>query len=88
MNFGKKKENNPKSLALRSWLNQLRYIHAVRYHVAIINNGEKNICNEIYSGLDFLMLELCMLSSSFGLCTSPKFSLMHVYALIENNVIF
>ena len=78
MNFGKKKENNPKSLALRGWLNQLWYIHAVLYHVAIINNGEKNIYNERYNGLDFLMLELCMLSSSFVLCTSPKFSLMHV----------
>ena len=78
MNFGKKKENNPKSLALRGWLNQLWYIHAVLYHVAIINNGEKNIYNERYNGLDFLMLELCMLSSSFVLGTSPKFSLMHV----------
>ena len=60
MNFGKKKENNPKSLALRGWLNQLWYIHAVLYHVAIINNGEKNIYNERYNGLDFLMLELIM----------------------------
>ena len=46
--------------------------------MAIINNGEKNICNEMYNGLDFLMLELRMLSSSFALCTTPKFSVMYV----------
>lgn len=74
----KKKENNPKFLAMRNWLNQLWYIHVVLHHVAIINNGEKNICNEMYNGLDFLMLELRMLSSSFALCTTPKFSVMYV----------
>ena len=54
----KKKENNPKFLAIRNWLNQLWYIHAVLYHVAIINKGEKNIYNEMYNGLDFLMARI------------------------------
>lgn len=60
MNFGKKKkkENNPKFLAIRNWLNQLWYIHVVLYPVAIINNGEKKIYNEMYNGLAFLMARI------------------------------
>ena len=64
-------ENNPKFLAIRNWLNQLWYIHAVLYRVAITNNGEKNIYNEMYNGLYFLMARI--MHAIFFFC------LMYIY---------